>query len=82
MCFRSFLKGSAVIVELLQPAKIVFGLRRLLSGHQTLSDNPRYPACRNSSRNKKIPQDEERFSYIGDGVAVRTCASRISRHRS
>ena len=63
--------GSAVIAELLQPTKIVFGLKgefsqviETLCKQSAISDLP------GQLRNKKIQRDEERFSYIGDGIAI------------
>ena len=60
-----------MIAELLQPAKIVFGLNGEFSqAIETLGGQSAIPDLPEQLRNKKIPQDEERFSYLGDGIAV------------
>jgi sodium/potassium-transporting ATPase subunit alpha len=60
-----------VIVELLQPAKIVFGLKGEFSQViETLCKQSAIPGLSGQLRNKKINRDEERFSYIGDGIAI------------
>jgi sodium/potassium-transporting ATPase subunit alpha len=60
-----------VIVELLQPAKIVFGLKgEFAQVIETLCKQSAIPGLPGQLRNKKIQHDEERFSYIGDGIAI------------
>jgi len=60
-----------VIVELLQPAKIVFGLKgEFAQVIDTLCKQSAIPGLPGQLRNKKIQHDEERFSYIGDGIAI------------
>ena len=69
--FRGESSSSAVIVELLQPAKIVFGLKGEFSQViETLCKQSAIPGLSGQLRNKKIQRDEERFSYIGDGIAI------------
>jgi mannitol/fructose-specific phosphotransferase system IIA component (Ntr-type) len=60
-----------VIAELLQPAKIVFGLKGEFSQViETLCKQSAIPGLSGQLRNKTIQRDEERFSYIGDGIAI------------
>jgi sodium/potassium-transporting ATPase subunit alpha len=60
-----------VIAELLQPAKIVFGLKGEFSEViETLCKQSAVPGLPGQLRNKKSNRDEERFSYVGDGIAV------------
>jgi PTS system fructose-specific IIC component len=60
-----------VITELLQPAKIVFGLRgEFTEVIETLCKQSALPGLAGQFRNKTIQRDEERFSYIGDGIAI------------
>jgi sodium/potassium-transporting ATPase subunit alpha len=60
-----------VIAELLQPAKIVFGLKGEFSQViDTLCKRSAISGLPAQLRNKRIQHDEERFSYIGDGVAI------------
>ena len=60
-----------MIVELLQPAKIVFGLKgEFAQVIETLCKQSAIPGLPGQLRNKKIQHDEERFSYIGDGIAI------------
>jgi sodium/potassium-transporting ATPase subunit alpha len=60
-----------VIAELLQPAKIVFGLKGEFSQViETLCKQSAIPGLSGQLRNKTIHSDEERFSYIGDGIAI------------
>ncbi|HSF58660.1 MAG TPA: HAD-IC family P-type ATPase [Candidatus Binatia bacterium] len=60
-----------MIAELLQPAKIVFGLRgEFTEVLETLSKQSALPGLAGQLRNKASTHDEERFSYIGDGIAV------------
>jgi sodium/potassium-transporting ATPase subunit alpha len=59
-----------VIAELLQPAKIVFGLKGEFSqAIDTLCQQSAIPGLPGQLR-AKILCDQERFSYIGDGIAV------------
>jgi sodium/potassium-transporting ATPase subunit alpha len=59
-----------VIAELLQPAKIVFGLKGEFSqAIDTLCQQSAIPGLPSQLR-AKILCDQERFSYIGDGIAV------------
>jgi magnesium-transporting ATPase (P-type) len=60
-----------VIAELLQPSKIVFGLQGEFSQViDTLCKHSAIPGLPGQLRNKTIRRDEERFSYIGDGIAI------------
>lgn len=60
-----------MIAELLQPAKIVFGLKGEFSQViETLCKRSATPGLPAQLLNKKIQADEERFSYIGDGIAI------------
>ena len=60
-----------MIVELLQPAKIVFGLKGEFSQViETLCKRSAIPGLSGQLRNKTTQRDEERFSYIGDGIAI------------
>ena len=60
-----------MIAELLQPAKIVFGLKGEFSQVlETLCKQSAIPGLPGQFRNKTIQRDEERFSYIGDGIAI------------
>ncbi len=60
-----------MITELLDPAKIVFGLKGdFAQVLETLSKQSTIPDLTLQLRNKTIQGDEERFSYIGDGIAI------------
>jgi sodium/potassium-transporting ATPase subunit alpha len=60
-----------VIAELLQPAKIVFGLKGEFSQVlDTLCKQSALSGLPAQLRSKPINRDGERFSYIGDGIAV------------
>jgi sodium/potassium-transporting ATPase subunit alpha len=60
-----------VIVELLHPAKIVFGLKGdFAQALETLGKQSAIPDLTVQLRNKTNNYDEERFSYIGDGIAI------------
>jgi hypothetical protein len=57
--------------RLLQPAKIVFGLKGEFSQViETLCKRSAIPGLSGQLRNKTTQRDEERFSYIGDGIAI------------
>ncbi len=60
-----------MIAELLRPAKIVFGLKGSFpEAIDTLCGKSSIPELANQLREKISNHDEERFSYIGDGIAV------------
>ena len=60
-----------MITELLDPAKIVFGLKGdFAQVLETLSKQSTIPDLTLQLRNQTIQGDEERFSYIGDGIAI------------
>ncbi|HEX9274466.1 MAG TPA: PTS sugar transporter subunit IIA, partial [Candidatus Binatia bacterium] len=60
-----------MIVELLQPAKIVFGLKGdFAHALETLGKQSAIPDLTLQLRNKTNNYNEERFSYIGDGIAI------------
>ncbi len=60
-----------MIAELLQPARIVFGLKGEFSQViETLCRQSALPGLAGQLRNKPSSHDEERFSYIGDGIAI------------
>jgi sodium/potassium-transporting ATPase subunit alpha len=60
-----------VITELLEPTKIVVGLKGdFAQALETLSKQSTIPDLTLQLRNKTIQGDEERFSYIGDGIAI------------
>jgi mannitol/fructose-specific phosphotransferase system IIA component (Ntr-type) len=60
-----------VIAELLQPAKIIFGLKGEFSQViDTLCKRSAISNLPEQLRNKKINRDEEGFSYISDGIAM------------
>ncbi|MBI2229185.1 MAG: HAD-IC family P-type ATPase, partial [Deltaproteobacteria bacterium] len=60
-----------MIAELLRPAKVVFGLKgRFPQAIDVLCEKSAIPGLANQLREKIGNHDEERFSYIGDGIAV------------
>ena len=60
-----------MIVECLGPAKVVFGLKGNLSGAiEKLSTRSSLPDLAAQFRAQKPDQQNDRYSYIGDGIAV------------
>jgi hypothetical protein len=60
-----------MIAERLEAGKIVFGLKGDLSGViNTLCDRSTIPELAAQFRAQKPDDNNERFSYIGDGIAV------------
>ena len=60
-----------MIAELLRPAKVVFGLQGSFpQAIDTLCGKSAIPGLATQLREKIGNHDEERFSYIGDGIAV------------
>ncbi len=60
-----------MIAELLRPAKVVFGLKGSFpQAIDVLCGKSSIPELANQLREKIGNHDEERFSYIGDGIAV------------
>jgi sodium/potassium-transporting ATPase subunit alpha len=60
-----------VITELLEPTKIVVGIKGdFAQVLETLCKQSAIADLSGQFRNKTIQRDEERFSYIGDGIAV------------
>jgi magnesium-transporting ATPase (P-type) len=60
-----------MIAELLSPAKVVFGLKGSFpQAIDVLCGKSAIPGLVNQLREKISNHDEERFSYIGDGIAV------------
>ena len=60
-----------MIAELLRPTQVVFGLQGSFpQAIDMLCGKSAIPGLANQLREKIGNHDEERFSYIGDGIAV------------
>ena len=60
-----------MITELLEPTKIVVGIKGdFAQVLETLCKQSAIPGLSGQFRNKTIQHSDERFSYIGDGIAV------------